>query len=187
MIKTAKCVNGQRIKFHTVYSSYRKIIQFKTSWPASKLALKQCGGCYRALTYIHVDERERMHVNLYIYCMSIYSKVSIVKYLCLSFAWTKLVTKDVHTYSMSVFIIAGSGVNAGPDSVPTQVPVSLDMERAGGSAVNPAVFLSSSGPVPQASYYEQAVQVGVNDPMLVPRETLAPSVPLAPLREQGMS
>ena len=89
-----------------------------------------------------------------------------------------------------LFPFAGAGINAGPSTRHTQVPVTYSMQRAplrGSSAGQPAQFPSSGGPVPQHIYNEQAVQVGVNYPVQVPRETLAPCVhvPLPPPKEQG--
>ena len=67
------------------------------------------------------------------------------------------------------------------------MPVTYSMQRApvpGRSTGHPAQFLSSVGPVPQV-HYRQAVPVGVKYPQQVPRETLAPYVPLPDFRGPG--
>ena len=64
------------------------------------------------------------------------------------------------------------------------------MQRApvpGSFTGHPAQYLSSVSPGPQASSNEQALQVRVNYLWQVPRESLAPYVPLQPLSEPGMS
>ena len=81
-------------------------------------------------------------------------------------------------------------MNAGPVPLPTQMPVTYSMHRApvpGSATGHPVQFLSSVGPVAQASYSEQAVQVRMNYPRQVSRETLAPYVPLPRFREPRMS
>ena len=69
------------------------------------------------------------------------------------------------------------------------MPLTYYMQRApvpGSSTAHPTQFLSGVGPVPQASYSEQPAQVGVDYPRQVPRETLAPYVPLPHFRGPGM-
>ena len=69
------------------------------------------------------------------------------------------------------FLVPGAGVNVGPGPLPTSMPVVYSMQRApmpGHSTGHRAQFLSSVGPVPQASYSEQALQVGMNYLQQVP-------------------
>ena len=87
------------------------------------------------------------------------------------------------------FLIVGAGVIAGPGAIPTSMSVTHSMQRGpvpGSSIGYPAQFLSSVVPVPQPSYSQQAVQAGVNYPQQVPRETLAPYVPLPHYNKPGM-
>ena len=91
---------------------------------------------------------------------------------------------------MSVCFFAGAGDSAGPGQLPSQIPVIYGMQGApvlGSFTGYPAQSLVSVGPVPQASYIEQAVPAGVNYPHPLPRETLPPCVPLPPFSRPGVS
>ena len=93
------------------------------------------------------------------------------------------------SYICVCFLFAGVGVSAGPGPLPTQTALPYGMQRApvpSSSIGHPAQFLPSVGSVPQASYSDQAVPVGVNYPQEVPRESLAPYVPLPHFREPGV-
>ena len=73
--------------------------------------------------------------------------------------------------------------------MPTSMSVLHCMQKGpvpDGSTGHAAQFLSSVGPVPRASYNEQAVQAGVDYRWQVPREALASYLPLPPFREPGM-